>query len=149
MRKDRIYNGRNEIPRLLFFGYPSKDPQVGGLLWSKRVSDSISKLGMVVIRNISSKRSIDAKLNARQIVRNILPCLIRDFYDAVCGLLALPQIALLDSWGEASIILCGLLRVFHPQTRIVIVFHHYEPRILPHQISEVKISHHQSNCKAV
>ena len=138
MRKDRIYNGRNEIPRLLVFGYPSKNPQVGGLLWSKRVSDSISKLGVVDIRNISSERSIDAKLNTRQIVRNILPCLIRDFYDAVCGLLTLPQIALLDSWGEASIILCGLLRVFHPQTRIVIVFHHYEPRILPHQISEIK-----------
>jgi glycosyltransferase involved in cell wall biosynthesis len=138
MRKDRIYNVRNEIPRLLVFGYPSRVPQVGGLLWSKRVSDSISKLGVVDIRNISSERSIDAKLNTRQIVRNILPCLIRDFYDAVCGLLTLPQIALLDSWGEASIILCGLLRVFHPQTRIVIVFHHYEPRILPHQISEIK-----------
>jgi glycosyltransferase involved in cell wall biosynthesis len=138
MRKDRIYNGRTEIPRLLVFGYPSKVPQVGGLLWSKRVSDSISKLGVVEIRNISSERSIDAKLNTHQIVRNILPCLIRDFYDAVCGLLTLPQIALLDSWGEASIILCGLLRVFHPQTRIVIVFHHYEPRILPHQISEIK-----------
>ncbi len=90
------------------------------------------------MRNISSERSIDAKLNTRQTVRNILPCLIRDFYDAVCGLLTLPQIALLDSWGEASIILCGLLRVFHPQTRIVIVFHHYEPRILPDQISEIK-----------
>jgi glycosyltransferase involved in cell wall biosynthesis len=137
-RKDRIYYRRNEIPRLLVFGYPSKDPQVGGLLWSKRVSDSISQLGMVDIRNISSERSIDAKLNTRQIVRNILPCLIRDFYDAARGLLTLPQMALLDSWGEASIILWGLLRVFQPQTRIVIVFHHYEPRILPDRISEIK-----------
>jgi glycosyltransferase involved in cell wall biosynthesis len=136
--KDKIYQRRNEIPRLLVFGYPSKDPQVGGLLWSKRVSDSIIKLGVVDISNISSERSINAKLNTRQIVRNILPCLIRDFYDAACGLLTLPQIALLDSWGEASIILWGLLRVFHSQTRIVIVFHHYEPRILPDRISEIK-----------
>src|SRR5688500_699841 len=112
MRKDRICNGRNEIPQLLVFGYPSKVPQVGGLVWSKRVSDSISKLGVVDIRNISSKRSIDAKLNNRHIVRNILPCLVSDFYDAIHGFLTLPQVALLDSWGEASIILWGLLRVF-------------------------------------
>lgn len=138
-KKDRIYYyGRNETPRLLVFGYPSKAPQVGGLLWSKRVSDSISKLGVVYISNVSSERSIDAKLNTRQIVRNIVPCLIRDFYDAARGLLTLPQVALLDSWGEASIILWGLLRVFQPHTRIVIVFHHYEPRILPDRISEIE-----------
>ncbi len=137
-RKDRIYNGRNKTPRLLVFGYPSKAPQVGGLLWSKRVSDSISKLGVVDIRNVSSERSIDAKLNTRQIVKNIIPCLIRDFYDAVRGLLTLPQLALLDSWGEASIILWLLLSVFQPHTKIIIVFHHYEPRILPDRISEIE-----------
>jgi glycosyltransferase involved in cell wall biosynthesis len=138
MREHRICYGRNKIPRLLVFGYPSKPPQVGGLLWSKRVSDSISKLGVIDIRNISSERSADAKLNTRQIVRNILPCLIRDFYDAVRGLLTLPQIALLDSWGEASLILWSLLRIFRPHTKIVIVFHHYEPRILPDRISEIR-----------
>lgn len=138
-RKDKIYYGRNEIPRLLVFGYPSEEaPQVGGLVWSKRISDSISKLGVVDIRNISSERSIDAKLNNRQIVRNIVPCLVKDFYDAVHGLFTLPQVALLDSWGEASIILWGLLRVFKPHTKIVIVFHHYEPRILPERISQIK-----------
>jgi glycosyltransferase involved in cell wall biosynthesis len=138
MREHRICYGRNKIPRLLVFGYPSKPPQVGGLLWSKRVSDSISKLGVIDVRNISSERSADAKLNTRQIVRNILPCLIRDFYDAVRGLLTLPQIAILDSWGEASLILWSLLRVFRPHTKIVIVFHHYEPRILPDRISEIR-----------
>jgi glycosyltransferase involved in cell wall biosynthesis len=137
-RKDKIYYQRNEAPRLLVFGYPSRAPQVGGLLWSKRVSDSISKLGVVEVRNISSERSIEAKLNTHHIIRNIVPCLIRDFYDAIRGLLTLPQVALLDSWGEASIILWGLLRVFRPRTRIVIVFHHYEPRILPEQISEIE-----------
>ena len=136
-RKDKIFNGRNKTPRLLVFGYPSKAPQVGGLLWSKRVSDSISKLGVVKIRNVSSERSIDGKLNTRQIVRNIVPCLIRDFYDAARGLLTMPQLALLDSWGEASIILWGLLRLFQPHTKIIIVFHHYEPRILPDRISEI------------
>jgi glycosyltransferase involved in cell wall biosynthesis len=138
MREHRICYGRNKIPRLLVFGYPSKPPQVGGLLWSKRVSDSISKLGILDVRNISSERSTDAKLNTRQIVRNVLPCLIRDFYDAVRGLLTLPQIAILDSWGEASLILWSLLRVFRPHTKIVIVFHHYEPRILPDRISEIR-----------
>jgi glycosyltransferase involved in cell wall biosynthesis len=146
-RKDRIYNGRNKTPRLLVFGYPSKAPQVGGLLWSKRVSDSISKVGVVDIRNVSSERSIDAKLNTRQIVRNILPCLIRDFYDAARGLLTLPQLALLDSWGEASIILWGLLRVFQPHTKIIIVFHHYEPRILPDRISEIESNFNRAVAK--
>src|SRR5215213_9224330 len=138
MREHRICYGRNKIPRLLVFGYPSKPPQVGGLLWSKRVSESIRKLGVIDVRNISSERSTDAKLDTRQIVRNILPCLIRDFYDAVRGLLTLPQIALLDSWGEASLILWSLLKVFRPHTKIVIVFHHYEPRILPDRISEIR-----------
>ena len=64
--------------------------------------------------------------------------MIRDFYDAARGLLTLPQLALLDSWGEASIILWGLLRVFQPHTKIIIVFHHYEPRILPERISQIK-----------
>ncbi|MFL6492705.1 MAG: glycosyltransferase family 4 protein [Nitrososphaera sp.] len=138
MKEHRICYGRNKIPRLLVFGYPSKPPQVGGLLWSKRVSDAINKLGVLDVRNISSERSIDAKLNTRRIVRNIVPCLIKDFYDAVCGLLTLPQMALLDSWGEASLILWSLLRVFRPHTKIVIVFHHYEPRILSDQISEIR-----------
>jgi len=138
MKEHRISYGRNKIPRLLVFGYPSKPPQVGGLLWSKRVSDAINKLGVLDVRNISSERSIDAKLNTRQIVRNIVPCLIKDFYDALCGLLTLPQMALLDSWGEASLILWSLLRVFRPHTKIVIVFHHYEPRILSDQISEIR-----------
>ncbi len=130
--------GKKEIPRLLVFGYPIEAPPVGGLLWSKKVSDSISRLGVLDIKNISSERSIDAKLNARQFLRNIIPCLIMDFYDAVRGFLTFPQIALLDSWGEPSIFLWGLLRIFQPRTRIVVVFHHYEPRILPGRLSELK-----------
>jgi glycosyltransferase involved in cell wall biosynthesis len=139
-KKDKICytTGKKGIPRLLVFGYPLESPPVGGLLWSKRVSDSISKLGVLDIKNISSERSIDAKLNTRQFLRNILPCLILDFYDALRGFLTFPQIALLDSWGEPSIFLWGLLRLFQPRTRIVVVFHHYEPRILPDRLSELK-----------
>jgi glycosyltransferase involved in cell wall biosynthesis len=139
-KKDKICytTGKKEIPRLLVFGYPLDAPPVGGLLWSKRVSDSISKLGVLDIKNISSERSIDAKLNTRQFLRNILPCLIMDFYDALRGFLTFPQIALLDSWGEPSIFLWGLLRLFQPRTRIVVVFHHYEPRILPDRLSQLK-----------
>jgi glycosyltransferase involved in cell wall biosynthesis len=137
--KDKNYciTGK-EIPRLLVFGYPLQAPPVGGLLWSKRISDSISKLGVLDIKNVSSDRSINAKLNTNQILRNILPCLIMDFYDAMHGFLTFPQIALLDSWGEPSIFLWALLRVFQPRTRIVVVFHHYEPRVLPDHIAELK-----------
>jgi glycosyltransferase involved in cell wall biosynthesis len=139
-KKDKICytTGKKGIPRLLVFGYPLEAPPVGGLLWSKRVSDSISKLGVLDIKNISSERSIDAKLNTRRFLRNILPCLIMDFHDAMRGFLTFPQIALLDSWGEPSIFLWGLLRLFQPRTRIVVVFHHYEPRILPARLSELK-----------
>lgn len=138
-KKDKIYyTTTRKTPRLLVFGYPFEAPPVGGLLWSKRVSDSINKLGVLDIKNISSGRSVDAKLNTHQILRNIVPCLIMDFYDAVRGFLTLPQVALLDSWGEPSIFLWGLLRLFQPRTRIVVVFHHYEPRILPDRISELK-----------
>lgn len=135
--EDRICFRKNKPPRLLVFGYPSKSARVGGLLWSKRVSDSISKLGTIEVRNISTERSIHAKLKTRQIVRNIIPCLIKDFYDAIHGFLTLPDVALLDTWGEANIILWRLLRIFQPDTRIVTIFHHYEPRILPDHLSEM------------
>ncbi|HEX2107413.1 MAG TPA: glycosyltransferase [Nitrososphaera sp.] len=138
-KKDKIYfQARKKKPRLLVFGYPFEAPPVGGLLWSKRISDSINKLGVLEVKNISSGRSINSKLNTNQILRNIIPCLIMDFYDAVRGFLTLPQIALLDSWGEPSIFLWGLLRLLQPRVRIVIVFHHYEPRILSDRISELK-----------
>jgi glycosyltransferase involved in cell wall biosynthesis len=135
--EDRICFRKNKPPRLLVFGYPSKSARVGGLLWSKRVSDSISKLGTIEVRNISTERSIHAKLKTRQIVRNIIPCLIKDFYDAIHGFLTLPDVALLDTWGEANIILWRLLRIFQPDTRIVTIFHHYEPRIMPDHLSEM------------
>ncbi|MDQ3837453.1 MAG: glycosyltransferase family 4 protein [Thermoproteota archaeon] len=129
---------KKKIPRLLVFGYPEEAPPVGGLLWSKRVSDSINELGVLDIKNISSEQSIERKLNTHEILRNILPCLMMDFSDAVRGFLTLPQIALLDSWGEPSIILWSLLRLFCPRTKIVVVFHHHEPRILPGHISKLK-----------
>jgi glycosyltransferase involved in cell wall biosynthesis len=138
-RTDKIFFFREKkIPRLLVFGYPKQAPPVGGLLWSKRVSDSISELGVLDVKNISSEQSIKRKLNTHEILRNILPCLIMDFCDAVRGFLTLPQIALLDSWGEPSIILWTLLRLFRPRTKIVVVFHHHEPRILPGHISKLK-----------
>ncbi|MDQ3847905.1 MAG: glycosyltransferase family 4 protein, partial [Thermoproteota archaeon] len=136
---NKIYSFREKkIPRLLVFGYPKEAPPVGGLLWSKRVSDSISELDVLDIKNISSEQSIKRKLNTHEILRNILPCLIMDFCDAVRGFLTLPQIALLDSWGEPSIILWALLRLFCRRTKIVVVFHHHEPRILPGHISKLK-----------
>ncbi|HEY1248081.1 MAG TPA: hypothetical protein VGE97_03735, partial [Nitrososphaera sp.] len=136
---DKIYYFREKkAPRLLIFGYPKEAAPVGGLLWSKRVSDSISELGVLDNVNISSEHSIKRKLNTHGILRNILPCLIMDFYDAFCGFLTSPQIVLLDSWGEPSIILWSLLRLFRPHTKVVVVFHHHEPRILQTHISKLK-----------
>lgn len=42
-----------------------------------------------------------------------------------------PDIAILDSYREADFILWIMLRIFKTRTRILIVFHLYEPRTFP------------------
>jgi glycosyltransferase involved in cell wall biosynthesis len=129
---------RKKLPKVLIFGYPCKPAQVGGLLWSKYVSDLIKEKGVFKIANVSSERSVEKKLKAKASCKNILPCLIDDLHDAFTGFTTNPDIAILDSWGEANIILWSLFRIFKPSTKIIVVFHHHEPRISPNILSQIQ-----------
>src|SRR5919107_1581710 len=55
--------------------------------------------------------------------------IINDLYVAIKALGRQPDFAVLDSWGESNIVLWILLRLFKPKTKILVVFHHHEPRI--------------------
>jgi len=42
------------------------------------------------------------------------------------------DIAILDKYGEANLLMWILFRLFQPSTKIVPVFHHYEPHSVKH-----------------
>ncbi|MBD0359423.1 MAG: glycosyltransferase family 4 protein [Nitrososphaeraceae archaeon] len=107
---------------LLIFGYPSKLLSAGGLVWTKRVADYIDKNQILTVKKIS---------NDIVIGKSIVYCIIRYMQNALKGFFADPDVAILDSYGEANLILWILLRIFKPRTKILTVFHHYEPRALP------------------
>jgi glycosyltransferase involved in cell wall biosynthesis len=106
--------------RLLFFGYPSNLVNyTGGYLWMKKVADCIEKSGIYLVLKTERNYSIKKLPNK----------IINDLYVAIKALGRQPDFAVLDSWGESNIVLWILLRVFKPKTKILVVFHHHEPRI--------------------
>jgi glycosyltransferase involved in cell wall biosynthesis len=108
--------------RLLFFGYPSNlINYTGGYLWMKKVADCIEKSGCYLVLKTEINYSSSNKFPFK---------IINDIYNAVKALGRQPDFAILDSWGESNIILWVLLRTFKPKTKILVVFHHHEPRIL-------------------
>ncbi len=107
--------------KLLFFGYPSNlINYTGGYLWMKKVADCIEKSGSYLV--LKTEKNYSSTILPRKI--------INDLYNAVKALVRQPDVAILDSWGESNIVLWILLRVFKPKTKILVVFHHHEPRIL-------------------
>ena len=107
--------------KLLFFGYPSNlISYTGGYLWMKKVADCIEKSGSYLV--LKTEKNYSCTILPRKI--------ISDLYNAVKALVRQPDVAILDSWGESNIVLWMLLRVFKPKTKILVVFHHHEPRIL-------------------
>lgn len=107
--------------KLLFFGYPSKSINyTGGLLWMKKVADNIEKNDRYLIIKIYKQYSI----------KNRLLKIIDSIYDIIKALTNNPHIAFLDAWGESNVVLWLLLRIMKPKTKIFIVFHHHEPRII-------------------
>src|SRR5215210_4644435 len=106
--------------KLLFFGYPSNlINYTGGYLWMKKVADCIEKSGSYLV--LKTEKNYSSTILPRKI--------INDLYNAVKALVRQPDVAILDSWGESNIVLWMLLRVFKPKTKILVVFHHHEPRI--------------------
>jgi len=96
-------------PVLLIFGYPLNFDHFGGLVWIKRVSDYIEKTSYFD----PTKHAFQHIVHLRAVLE---------------GCLTNPNIAILDTYGEATLLMWILLRLFKPSTKIVTVFHHYEPQ---------------------
>lgn len=58
---------------------------------------------------------------------------ISDIAAVLRGIFSNPDIAMLDTYGEATISMWILLRLFRPRTKIATVFHHYEPLSVRHK----------------
>ncbi len=70
--------------------------------------------------------------NCRQSTFYRIP-FICDIRAVMRGLFSNPTIAILDTYGEAAIWMWILLRLFRRTTKIVTVFHHYEPLSVRHK----------------
>jgi glycosyltransferase involved in cell wall biosynthesis len=105
-------------PVLLIFGYPLNFDHFGGLVWIKRVTDYIEKNSLLSVKKVSSY--FDPKKHTLQHIIHLRAVLE--------GCLTSPNIAILDTYGEATLLMWILLRLFKPSTKIVTVFHHYEPQ---------------------
>lgn len=78
-------------PVLLIFGYPLN---FGGLVWIKRVSDYIEKNNLLSVRKVSSY--FDPKKHAFQHIVHLRAVLQ--------GCRTSPNIAILDTYGEATLL---------------------------------------------
>ncbi|MDP9306464.1 MAG: glycosyltransferase [Thermoproteota archaeon] len=112
-----------KIPVLLIFGYPLSVRFLGGLVWIKKVAEYLEKSEVFNIKKVSNGRESEGRvfphiLNIRALLE---------------GLFTNPKIAILDTYGEAAIWMWILLRLFRPDTRIVTIFHHYEPFFVGHK----------------
>ena len=114
------------LPVLTVLGYPSKSTTMGGLRWLKRVVDHIEEKKAFEIKKVDNNRVIASRINNSRAVLYTLLSLLDDTRDALRAFFTNPDIVILDSYGEANLVLWGLLRFFRPNTRILSVFHHYE-----------------------
>ena len=112
----------NKLPTLLIFGYPLAAQYLGGLIWIKNVADYIERLKIFDVIKISNRRHGEEKSFTR----------LSEILAILRSLILNPAVAVLDTYGEAAIWMWVLLRVFRPKTKIVIVFHHYEPVSVRH-----------------
>ena len=108
---------------VLIFGYPLAIQHLGGLVWIKKVVNYIDK---------SEKFSVKKITNRRESHFYRFP-FISDIHALVRGIFSNPDIAMLDTYGEAAIWMWILLRLFCPRTKIATVFHHYEPLFVRHK----------------
>ena len=107
--------------RLLFFGYPSNLVNyTGGRLWMKKVADNVEKSGRYYVLKICNH-----DYNKKTLYK-----IIKNMYNVLLAIVKSPNIAILDAWGESNILLWLLLRLLKPKTKIFVIFHHHEPRIL-------------------
>jgi glycosyltransferase involved in cell wall biosynthesis len=107
-----------KLPIVLIFGYPNNTIPLGGTIWIKKVADYIEKSDVLSIRKVSCKLNAGVRFFSR---------LYRS-YAVLKGCFMNPDITILDTYGEASLLMWIMLRFFRPSAKIVTIFHHYEPR---------------------
>ena len=113
---------KQKIPVLLIFGYPLSIRFHGGLVWIKKVTEYLEKSEVFNIKKVS---------NGRESKGRVFPHIL-DIRALLEGLFTNPKIAILDTYGEAAIWMWILLRLFRPGSKIVTIFHHYEPFFVGH-----------------
>jgi glycosyltransferase involved in cell wall biosynthesis len=106
--------------KIMFFGYPAQSlSYTGGYLWMKKVADQIEKSNRYSVSK-SYCHGSSKKITSR-------------LYDKINELIRIirnsPDVAIIDAWGESSIVVWLILRIFRKNTKIFVVFHHYEERI--------------------
>ena len=106
---------------VLIFGYPLAIQHLGGLVWIKKVVNYIDKSGKFCVKKISCSESSLSRFP-----------FVSDIHAVLRGVFSNPAIAMLDTYGEATIWMWFLLRLLRPRTKIVKVFNHYEPLSVRH-----------------
>lgn len=114
---------RKKERTVLIFGYPLAVQHLGGLVWIKKVVNYIEKSEIFGVKKVST---------CRQSTFYQFP-IISDIHAVIRGLFSNPTIAILDTYGESAIWMWFLLRLFRRDTKIVTVFHHYEPLLVRHK----------------
>ena len=108
---------------VLIFGYPLAIQHLGGLVWIKEVVNYLDQSEKFCVKKITNRRE-------SHFYR--FP-FISDIHALIKGIFSNPDIAMLDTYGEAAIWMWLLLRLFCPRTKITTVFHHYEPLSVRHK----------------
>jgi glycosyltransferase involved in cell wall biosynthesis len=112
-----------KVPIVLIFGYPNTTTFLGGTIWIKKVVDYIEKSKLLAIRKLNSAQKSKWRFFSR----------IINLYVVLKGFIINPDIAILDTYGDACLLMWIMFRFFRPSTKIVMIFHHYEPRSNKHR----------------
>lgn len=108
---------KQKIPVVLIYGYPLSIRFFGGLIWIRKVTEYLEKTKVFNVRKVS---------NGKESKGRILPYILT--IRAILQVFFInPKITILDTYAEASLWLWILIRLFRPSTKIVTIFHHYEP----------------------
>jgi len=113
---------RQEVPVVLIYGYPLSIRFFGGLIWIKKVVEYLEKSEVFNVRKVSNGKESKGRIFPRILT---IRALLQVFFIN-------PKITILDTYGEAAIWMWILLRLFRPSTKIVTIFHHYEPFFVQH-----------------
>ncbi|CAN5425207.1 hypothetical protein BH18THE1_BH18THE1_05140 [soil metagenome] len=117
----KLTGGR--VPIVLIFGYPNTTTFLGGTIWIKKVVEYIEKSEVLAIRKVNCALKAKWRFFSRLV----------NLYVVLKGFVINPDIAILDTYGDACLLMWIMFRFFRPSTKIVTIFHHYEPRSNKHK----------------